>query len=156
MRIDIRSGNLFPPHFLVLAVLLLCAGGLLLLRHSFWSVPLLLLGAGMLTASEGTEIDTLKATVREYNSFFFVRTGAARKYAALERIYIKPGQVSQRLNSAHTASGSTFRYQEYKVFLRYAGGDPVLLFSGKRHPHVLTRSRALAAQLGVPLLDHSQ
>lgn len=83
---DIRTGMLFPSHFFVVA------GAFLLIAIAVAaSKPLVAIGlvAGsllILTAWEGTDVDPEAGALREYHSFFFLKTGNFRQHGGLESI----------------------------------------------------------------------
>lgn len=152
--IDIKCGRLFPLPFFVLggAVFLAGVGSM---AHLPWiAIILILLGATVLTAYEGTEISPHTKTLREYNSFlFFLKKGNRRKYASIEKIFINSAKVSQRIYTAHTLNSSTFTNVEYNAWLKLGDGSKIFLASDRRKSRLLKRFEVIAKALNTELTD---
>src|SRR5690554_5280821 len=83
--VDIRAGMLFPFPFRVLGVLFILTGIVTTAIEPILSVFLVIVGIGVVSAYEGTEIDAANNTFREYYSFLMVRRGSRRSYARIDR-----------------------------------------------------------------------
>lgn len=152
--VDIKCGRLFPLPFLVLggAVFLAGVGSI---THLPWiATILILLGATVLTAYEGTEISPATKTLREYNAFLFlIRTGKSVKYESIEKIFVNSASVSQKIYTAHTLNSSTFTNLEYNAWLKLGDGSKIFLASDRRKERLLKRFEGIARTLHTQLTD---
>ena len=153
--VDIKSGRLFPFQFLVLGAVILVAGIAVAGPYVIIGVVLILAGAVILTAHEGTEIYPATNTYREYNSILFIKTGKGKKYESIEKIFINPVKVSQRMYSAHTMNSSTFQHIEYNAYLKFSDGEKIFLLSGKNRDRIRSRLKLVAETLNIPLQDNT-
>lgn len=152
--VDIKCGRLFPFPFFVLggAVFLAGVGSM---THLPWiAIVLILLGAMVLTAYEGTEISPHKKTLREYNSFLFViKSGKSVKYESIEKIFINSAKISQRIYTAHTMNSSNFTNVEYNAWLKLGDGSKIFLASDRKKKRLVERFEVIAKSLNTALTD---
>lgn len=153
--VDIKSGKLFPFQFLVLAGIFLLAGLAVAIPHPIIGTILIITGAIILTADEGTEITPASNSYREYNSFLFIKTGKDKRYPQLEKIFINRAMVTQKVYTAHTMSSSTFSGVEYNAYLKFSDGVKIFLLSGKNKSRMKDRLQGVARTLNIPLQDNS-
>lgn len=152
--IDIRCGRLFPLPFFVLGGAVFLAGVGSIMHLPWIAVVLILLGAMVLTAYEGTEIRPHEKTLREYNSFLFlIRSGKNVHYDSIEKIYINSAKVSQKIYTAHTLNSSTFTNVEYNAWLKLGDGSKIFLASDRKKARLLKRFEAIAKDLNIALTD---
>jgi hypothetical protein len=152
--IDIKAGRLFPFHFLILGGILLFAGMIVAVNYPIATAILVPMGLLIVTAYEGTEIDTGAKTFREYNSFLFIKTGKKEKYRTLEGIFIHRAKISQKMFSPRTMNSSTFTHVEYNAYLK-TDREKIFLMSGRNKMKLLKRVRGLADALNTPVADHA-
>jgi hypothetical protein len=153
--VDIRSGSLFPFPFLVLGAGVLLAGLGIFMSYPIISLFLLVTAAFVLTAHEGTEIDSASHTYREYQSFLFIKKGKPKKYERIEKIFVNAGKVSQKIYTAHTSSSSTFSSIEYNAYLKFSDGVKIFLLSKKSKEKLLQKLNDAARVLGVAVVDNT-
>jgi len=153
--VDIRSGRLFPFPFLVLGGAVFFSGMAMLISQPILGVVLMLGGALVLTAHEGTEINPVNHTYREYNSFLFMKNGEEKKYNDIEKIFVNSAKVSQRVYTAHTLKSSTFTNVEYNAYLKFGDGVKVFLMSRKNKTKLLEKLRDLSRSLNTTVVDHT-
>lgn len=153
--IDIKSGRLFPFQFLVLGFIIFISGIAVVGPYTIIGIILIIAGATILTAHEGTEIMPDSSSYREYNSFLFIKTGKGKKYQGIEKIFINPVRVSTKMYTAHTSKSSTFYNIEYNAYLKFSDGEKVFLFSDKNKTRIQNRLKLVAESLNVPLQDNS-
>lgn len=153
--IDIRGARLFPFPFLVLGAGFVLAGVGVVVSYTIVGVILIAVGAMMVTAYEGTEIDPNQRTYREYNSFLFLKTGKPRPYDDIEKIYINSGKVNRRMYTAHTSSSSAFARVEYNAYLKLTSGEKIFLFTDHNKKRILSRAKQIAASLSAELQDNT-
>lgn len=153
--LDIRSGLLFPFPFLMLGSGFILAGVGIIASHPLLSLLLVPVGLLIVTAFEGTEINVHERSYREYVSYFYLKRGTTKKFNNIEKIYINAGNVSQRMYTAHTTSSSIFTNTEYRVYIKFDGGEKVFLFSGKNRNDILRRSKKIAQSLNTSLQDNT-
>lgn len=153
--VDIKSGRLFPFQFLVLGFIILISGIAVVGPYMIIGIILIVAGAVILTAHEGTEIMPDTNSYREYNSILFIKTGKGKKYERIEKIFINPVRVSQKIYTAHTMNSSTFEDVEYNAYLKFSDGEKIFLLSGKNKNKIRNRLKAIADSLNIPLQDNS-
>ena len=153
--VDIRGARLFPFPFLVLGAGFVLAGLGVVLGYPIVGVILVVVGILIVTSYEGTEIDPDKHIYREYNSFFLLKSGKAKRFDGIEKIYINAGKVSQRIYTAHTSSSSTFQNVEYNAYLKFRSGEKIFLFSSRNKSRMLQRTKQIAASLNTAVHDNS-
>jgi hypothetical protein len=153
-KVDIKAGLLFPFPFLVIGAGLFVAG-VIGLTSSPYAGVLILISIVVLTAFEGTEINTQARTIREYYAFLFFKIGSRAHYKKLEGISIHSAKVSQRLHAPRTSKSSTFTHVEYRAYLKLDDGEKIMLFSHKDKTKTLTKARKLSESLSIPVADHA-
>jgi len=153
--VDIKSGRLFPFQFLVLGFIIFITGIAVVGPYMIIGIVLILAGAGILTAHEGTEIIPESNTYREYNSILFIKTGKGKKYQRIEKIFINPAKVSQKIYTAHTLNSGTFHDVEYNAYLKFSDGEKIFLLSGKNRNRIRDRLKLAADTLNIPLQDNT-
>ncbi len=153
--LDIRAGRLFPFHFLAVGGVFLVTGIAVAASHPMVAVALIPLSILVFTAHEGTDINAEAGTLREYYSFFFLKTGKFRRHGGLDSIAIHRAKVSRRMFSPRTTQSSTFTHVEYNAYLKLAGGEKIFLFGGRNKLKVLDRSQQVAKTLRITVRDHA-
>ncbi|MEX1240434.1 MAG: hypothetical protein WEB30_11975 [Cyclobacteriaceae bacterium] len=153
--VDIKSGRLFPFQFLVLGFIILLSGFAVVGPYMIIGIILIIAGAVILTAHEGTEIMPDSNSYREYNSILFIKTGKGKKYQRIEKIFINPVRVSKTIYTAHTSSSSTFQDVEYNAYLKFSDGEKIFLLSGKNKNRIRNRLKIIAETLNIPLQDNT-
>ena len=154
-KVDIKGARLFPFPFLVLGAGFLLAGLGVFVIQPIVSLVLTVFGLSIITGFEGTEVYPDSRTYREYNSFLFFKTGRAKRFESIEKIFINSGKVSQRIYTTHTMSSSTFTNIEYNVYLKFTEGEKVFLFSGRSRKNILRRAADIARALNTSLDDYT-
>ncbi|HYF68418.1 MAG TPA: hypothetical protein VD884_09785 [Ohtaekwangia sp.] len=152
-KIDINNGRLFPFHFLILGVIFIFIGFPLLTTHLIGGLSFLLAGVFILTAREGVEINTNLKTLKEYNAYFFIKTGEVENYDAIERIFINANKVAQKMYTAHTLNSSTFSDVVYSAFLKFDTGTKVLIQRNKNKEMLIKNVQAIASKLNTQVFD---
>lgn len=129
-RVDIKSGSLFPWHFMLIAGIFLLAGFGLIAERPLLSLTLIVTSLFILSGYAGTEIDLNNSSFREYRSFFFFFKGGKRqKFNSMEKIYINKSRVAQKVYTAHTNHSSVFSNVEYNAWLKLDDGRKIHLLS---------------------------
>lgn len=111
-------------------------------------------GLLIVTAYEGTEIDTRARTFREYNSFLFIKSGKKIKFKTLEGVFIHRAKISQKMFSPRTMNSSTFTHVEYNAYLK-TDREKIFLMSGRNKMKLLEKVRSIAGVLKTPVADHA-
>lgn len=151
--LDIKSGRLFPFHFLILGGVFFLAGVALFPSQVMLPLIFITLGSIILTAYSGTEINTSAGTYREYTSILFIKKGKHKKFASIEKIFINAGKTSQKMYTAHTASSATFTTLEYNAYLKFTDGSKVFLQSDKNKNRLLNKINEAAKNLDTLVVD---
>ena len=155
-KINIVYGRLFPWYFQLVGILFII--GALALFNTNWivSVVLIVIAGFILTGHEGTEIDPVAKTLREYQSFFFIRSGKSRRYNHIDRIFINGGKVSKTVYSAHTTMSQTFVADEYRAFLKLDSGEKIKLKTSTDRASLFSKMNAIARQLKTELVNATE
>ena len=151
--IDIKTGNLFPWPFQVLAVILSLIG--LSVIAGQLVLGLCLLGASMFVFSgySGIEIDKANGSYREYLSFLFLKSGKKIKYGAIEKIFINSSKVKQQMHTAHTSHSSIFTDIEFNGYLKLENGDKIHLLTKRKKEKLVLELNKIALFLNVQIDD---
>lgn len=153
--IDIKFGHMFMWHIrLVAAVVAVVAlaifptsipGGLILLLASCF----------VITASEGTDFDLQKKTIREYNSFFFLKTGNFEPLGKVDYIFINSGTESQQMSSPRGIQTAVFENAVFNAYLKLSSGEKIKLLKEKNKLTLIKKLQALSEGLPAEIVDHS-
>ena len=126
------------------------------MMNQWWlSIILIVAGIILLFGYSGTEIDPLAKTLREYNSYFFMRRGVSEPYNQIERIYVNRSRGSEKMYTAHTLSSSTFRFEIYKAYMKLDDGTKIFLTSRKEKGKLMKLLNASFASQGVEIIDNT-
>lgn len=153
--VDIKCGWLFPFHFLFLGGGILLGGIGVMLTYPVIGTVLIIAGAVMLTAQEGTEINPATHIYREYNSFLFIKTGSGKRYQGLEKIFINPVKLRQGFYAPHGTASTSITYVEYNAYLKFSDGARIFLVSGKNKKKLIRDLSEVARRLNIPLQDNT-
>ena len=153
--IDLRFGFLFPWHFRLIALLAVIGAFGILQSYLFWSLILFLVGALVLSAAEGTEINTTNNTYREYTSYLFMKTGKFSSIPTVEKLFITKGSETQVMHTAHTNQSSTFENVIHNGYLKFASGEKIHLLRDKKKERVVQKLAPLSKVFKIEIIDHS-
>jgi hypothetical protein len=154
--IDIKFGYLFPWHFRLAA-----GAGLIL---SLAIIPTSIIGATILfvvslvvlVSTEGTDVDTSKAMLREYTAFLLFKTGKSRPYAPPEKLFITKSKESQRIHNLQMPNhSSTFENIIYYGFLKLSSGEKIQLLREKNKDLLIKKLGPLSEGLRIDIVDNS-
>ena len=153
--IDVRSGMLFPWHFLFIATIVLIVGFSLVTERTVVSLILIVISTFVLTGYSGTEIDTQRKRFREYRSFFFLKEGKHFPFNGIEKIYINSSRTTQKVHTAHTNHSSVFSSIEYNAWLKFDNGSKVHLLSKGDKGKLMRKLNDVCVSLGTRLEDQT-
>ena len=154
--ITIRSGEGFPWHIKVLAVIFIIVSIIIVAEHPAISAILSFVCLLIFTAHSGVEIDMKNKTYREYMSFFyFLRMGKTEKYNNIEYLFVNSDNVSQKIYTPRTLNSSTFTHREYNAFVKFDNGDKIKLWSQTSKEILLSKLKTLAHQLNTSVIDYT-
>lgn len=152
---DIRFGFLLPWPFRFIGLLLLFSGIVFLTKIIWLGVALLIVGAFIVSAYEGFEIDREERKYREYNAFFFVKTGKYEPYAEVDKLYINRSKESQRMYTAHTNQSATFSNEIFNGFIKLSNGEKILLSTRKDKDALVKKLLPLSEYVGTQISDNT-
>lgn len=155
-KIDIAYGRLFPWPFLFIGGIVFVIGLALLFQNTLASIVLISVGGFILSGSEGTEIDKVAKCYREYNAFFFVKSGKNVAYSGIEKIFINTSKSKQKMYTAHTMHGSVYENVDFNGFLKFNDGTKIQLLRKRRKADLLKALESVATFLEVPLEDNTK
>ena len=150
--IHIRNGLLFPVQFQILGYSLLFFGLVLLIINIWVSIIFMLLGLLIVTAFAGIEFKNKH--YREYNAFYFIKSGNWKSFDSIEKIFIKKFKRSQRLYGRANQS-SIIKSYIYKAFLKFGDGETVLLYKNKNKSKLDKKILALTTNLKTEVTDYT-
>jgi hypothetical protein len=153
--IDLRFGFLFPWHFRLIALLAVIGALGILQSYPFWSLILFLVSALVLSAAEGTEVNTTNNTFREYTSYFFIKTGKFNSIPAVDKLFITRGTETQVMHTAHTNHSSSFENVVHNGYLKFSSGEKIQLLRDKKKERLIQKLVPLSEGLKVDIIDHS-
>jgi hypothetical protein len=155
-KIDIKYGSLFPWPFLFIGGIVLIIGLALLFENTLASIVLISVGGFILSGSEGTEIDKAAKRYKEYNSFFFIKSGENVAYSGIEKIFINTSKSKQRMYTAHTMHGSVYENVDYNGFLKFNDGTKIHVLRKRRKEDLLKALEKIASFLDVQIEDNTK
>ncbi|GIV37075.1 MAG: hypothetical protein KatS3mg032_1454 [Cyclobacteriaceae bacterium] len=129
--IDIKYNWLFPWPYRLVTVCVPVYGIFVRPDSLLIILALGIFCALALTAHEGTEINTITRTYREYTSFLFFKTGKFTAYNAIEKIFINTSRESEKMYTAHTLHAAVFSSVYYNAWLKMDDGQKILLKKSK-------------------------
>lgn len=153
--VDIRAGMLFPLPFRVFGMLFILTGVITTGIEPILSVLLMIVGAGVVTAFEGTEINTENNTYREYYSFLMIRRGSRRNYARIDRLFILSSERVGRIPMATFWRLDKFDGVEFNAYVKFSDGVRVFLFTHRDKAVVTGRLTRIGSTLKVPVVDYT-
>lgn len=153
--IDLRFGFLFPWHFRLIGLLGLIGAFGIFQPYPLWSSILFLVSILVLSAAEGTEINTANNTFREYTSYMFMKTGKFNSIPSVEKLFVTKGTEAQVMHTAHTNHSATFESVVYNGYLKFASGEKIHLLRDKKKERLILKLVPLSEGLKVDIIDHS-
>ena len=153
--IDLKFAPMFLWHVRLGAVI-----GILLALGIFTSslagsVFLFLGSLFVLTASEGTEFNLKNKTFREYNSFFFLKTGKFEPLGLVEYIFINKGTESLQMSSPRGVQTAVVESVVFNAYLKLKSGEKIQLLRDKNKFTVIKKLQTLSERLPAEIIDHS-
>jgi membrane-bound ClpP family serine protease len=155
-KIDIKYGRLFPWQFLFIGGIVLVIGLALLVENTLASIVLISVGGFILSGSEGTEIDKAAKWYREYNAFFFIKSGRNVVYSGIEKIFINTSKSKQKMYTAHTTHGSVYENVDFNGFLKFNDGTKIQLLRKRKKADLLKGLQKIASFLEVQIEDNTE
>jgi len=149
---NIKNGLLFPFQFQILGYVLLFAGLALIVINIWASIIFILLGGAIVSAYSGIEFK--KDKFREYNAFFFIRSGNWEPYRKVEKIFIKKVKKSQKFYGRANQSSTVSNYI-YNAYLKFDNGKTILLYEHKNKDKLETKLKKLSDYLNAKTTDYS-
>jgi hypothetical protein len=149
---NFTSGLLFPIQFQVLGYVFLFAGATLFVINIWASLIFIALGCLIVSAFFGIQFKG--GRFREYNAFFFVKSGKWQPYAEVEKIFIKKVKTSQKFYGRANQS-STIKSVVYKAFAKFDSGTTVLLVENKDKSKVQKKIKKVVDYLRTDVIDYS-
>lgn len=155
-RVDIKYASLFPLPFRFIAILICLFGLSLVMERTILAIVLIIVSGFVLTGYEGTEIDIASHSYREYQSFFFIKSGSMLKYSGIEKIFVNTTKTKQQVYTAHTTKSSVFEDVEFNGFLKFDNGTKIHLLSKRKKTDLIKALEKLSRLLKVPVEDNTR
>ena len=154
--IEIQSGSLLPWQFRLLGLLMVVFVPVLATDSIILIIVLELIGLAMIFSFEGTQIDTEGSRYREYTSVLFLKSGAFKAYAQVNRIFIVTSKVKETMHSARANNTSSFEKRMYDAYIVFSPENKVHLVSDTNKERMLKKITPLSEALQVFIVDHTQ
>ncbi len=151
--LNVKNGLVFPFQFQILGYVLLFSGLLLVMVNIWASIIFILLGGLIVSGFSGIEFKN--ESFREYNAFFFLKSGKWMPLNRVEKIFIKPIKVSQKMYGRANQS-STIRNTVYKAFLKFENGNTIKLYESKNKDKIENNLRELSNYLKTDIVDYAR
>ena len=113
-----------------------------------------LLGGAIISATQGFQFNPTEKKYRQYLSVLFIPFGQWKTYDAIEKIFINPVAVSQKMYSRSNRP-ATFSHTEFQGFLKFSNGEKIVLWSEKGKSELLPYLEKMATDLNVNLEDNT-
>ncbi|MBN8576162.1 MAG: hypothetical protein J0L66_04435 [Cytophagales bacterium] len=154
-KIGVKFGPLLPWTFRLLAACVIIFG-LKVWQTSPWIAIIMgAIGLFAIVASEGTEINLVQKTYREYTSFGLFKTGKFHPYDSVEKIFINSSRESQKMYTAHTLHSSTFKSIYYNAYLKFANGEKIHLKKETDKEVLIQKLKPLSKAVEIEIVDNS-
>lgn len=153
--INIKYGLLLPWTFRLLAACAVILGLSAWQTNPWITIVIGVAGFFALVAHEGTEINPVNKTYREYTSFFLFKTGSFESYDRIERIFINRSKESQQLYTARTSHSTTFEYDYYNAYLKFSNGEKIHLQKTKDKEKLMAVLKPLSEAVRVEVTDNT-
>jgi len=153
---NFKKGFVFPIQFQLFGLILLILGITFFRGHSIISVIPIVISLLIFTGQTGVEIDRSNSTMKEYNSFVFIRFGKIITYQAVDRIFINSTRQSQRFSTMHTSKSSSFHTQVWNGYLKFDDGTKIHLLTARSKEKLAKKLEALASFLKAAIIDTTQ
>ena len=150
---DVVYGRLFPWYFQVVAIALAVGAVSAVTINWILSLVLAFIAILIFTGKEGTEIDPVARTFREYTSFFFLKNGKPERYNGIDKIFINAGRISTTMYTAHTMQSGTFSSDEFRAFLKLDSGKKIPLKKSSDKEKLFSEMNVLAKALQTELVN---
>ena len=108
------------------------------------------------TGQTGVEIDRSNRTLKEYNSFAFIKLGKVITYHAVDRIFINSTKQSQQFSTMYANQSSTFHTQVWNGYLKFYDGTKIHLLTTRSKEKLSKKLEELASFLKVDIIDTTQ
>jgi len=144
---------LFPIQFQILAYSLLLVAFIAVFINVYVAILLFLISFLIITAYSGIEFKGNK--YREFNAFYFIKTGEWKSYEGIEKIFIKNLKTSQRFYGRANTS-SVINVEKYIAFLKFSDGTTIELKTAKKKAKLLQKLDSLKSYLHTTIQDQSR
>lgn len=153
-KVDIKAES-FPWQAKLLGILFII-GSMAAATNIWWLSLILFLSAlFLLTGHSGTTIDPVARTYREYNSYYFVKSGKTIPYEQVEKIFINASRESQTMHPYHMMNSSTVSYMVYNAYLKFNNGKKIFLTGKKDKKALISQLKTVSELLKTELVDYS-
>jgi hypothetical protein len=153
--IDLKFGHMFLWHVRLGAALGLLLSIAIFTSSIIGSIFLLIGCLFVLTATEGTDIDVQNKTIREYNSFFFLKTGKFEPLGRVEYIFVNRGTESHQMSSPRGLNTTVVENAVFNAYLKLESGEKIRLLREKNKLTIIEKLQALSEGLPAEIVDHS-
>lgn len=150
---DFKAERLFPIPYLLVGFMFLIVGLVALINLHLWAFLLIAPGVFVLTARRGVDFDRM--SYREYDSFFYLKSGKWKKYSSVEKLCVNSSKVSQKISTMLTNNSTTYQNIEYDAYLKLEGEDKIYLVSEMGKDKLLKKLSSLAHFFQLRITDNT-
>ena len=108
------------------------------------------------TGQTGVEIDRSNRTLKEYNSFAFIKFGKIITFHAMDRIFINSTKQSRQFFTMYANQSSTFHTQVWNGYLKFDNETKIHLLTTRSKETLSKKLEELASFLKADIIDTTQ
>lgn len=154
-KIDIRYGYLVPWYFRLIGVILVIVAIAGFMVNPLLAILFVMVGVLLATSFSGTDIDIEKNRYKEYNTYFFIKSGDENYYSGIEKIFINSAKSSQKIYTAHTLNSKTFDDIIYNAYVKFDEGKKIQILQSKNKEDLLDQLNTVAKFLNTNIQDNT-
>lgn len=154
--IDLKYGYMFIGYVRFAAAICFVFSLGIFTASTTGGIILFLVSLFVLTASEGTDINIESRTLREYNSFFFLKSGKFEPLRQVEYIFITTGKESYQMSSPRGVQTTVVENVVYNAYLKLSSGEKIKLLKEKDKNSLVGKLRVLSEKLPADIVDYSK
>lgn len=153
--IDIRFDYLVPWHFRLVGVALVIVAIAGFMVNPLLAILFIAVGVFLVTSYSGTVLNRSNNTYKEYNTYFFIKSADEQTHSGIEKIFINPGKLSQKIYTAHTLNSQTFENVIYNAYIKFNNGEKIQLLQSKDKAKLMKELDAIAEFMNTSIQDNT-
>ncbi|MBK7653605.1 MAG: hypothetical protein IPJ20_26785 [Flammeovirgaceae bacterium] len=152
--VDFRLGRYFSNQWLFVGLLLLVAGGILLLKTLVGGAILVLISVLIFTTHYRLSIRFNEKSYYDYVWVLGLKFGDRGTFEKIEYIFIKKSKISQTMNTR--VSSSTIHKEVYDGYLKFSEENKIHLLTKGSKNLLIKNLVELSTKLNTKIFDYSE